>query len=277
MFCEAGLIHDDRKVSTSQHSLGVSAWLMGGECKEEVLCALLNLPFARTLVIVEVGTFDTPTIDDVLPSETAQAVRSVVIFLQPNQTTTCTVAESAAVEDMGHATRMDRIARLTPENCHSLTLVYQPPDQAGFYHGSEPWAEEYYKHNLLRHASELVQGIFDLCDDIGYNPLVTDVLSDYLEIFTVVVPDGVFTSEAAQYFEDQVTLNRKQYGAKKMPVVRILSMSQFMDREEYDRVMTDKERAMWRQRATLLHYELSISEIRRCIDRSKARKQHFAP
>lgn len=100
-------------------------------------------------------------------------------------------------------------------------------------------------------------GNLHVCDEIGYNYKLAEALPEHLQAFTVVVPDGVFTPETADYFSDEIANNSKQGGVE-MPAIRILSMSQFMARGEYAGVMTEKERAKWRERATLPHSSLRV-------------------
>lgn len=172
---------------------------------------------------------------------------------------------------------MDHIALLAPPNTRSLTVVYEAPGELKGWHGSGPWSEgSAYQDALNLPARPLVQGIFDLCDDLGYHSDVDKVLPKQVDTFTVVLPDGVFTFQCSKFFEDQIALNNEQYASKKkVPTVRILSMSQLLDCKEYQGVMTEKDVEKWRRRADFPHYEMSIEEVNQCINQSKARKQQY--
>lgn len=68
---EQKLLHDDFQLPEAARR-----W-------KEVACPLLRLPFARTLVIFEAVTLEVKGLRDLLPVETAQSIKSAVLFLSP--------------------------------------------------------------------------------------------------------------------------------------------------------------------------------------------------
>lgn len=170
-------------------------------------------------------------------------------------------------DDDYEVTCMRHIAAFMPPYAHSFTLVYQSSPENDDW---VPFEDDGYEANLMQPVYPLIQGIFDLCDDLGRNPKLSETIPDCLDTFTIVLPDGVLAPGCAQLLEQQIALNYKQYGAKRMPTVRVLSMLEFMGRDEYAGVMTEKEKEMWRSRAELPHYEMSKEVVKWYIERSKS-------
>lgn len=237
--------------------------------RDEVACPLLRLPYARTLVVAEAVTLEVKGLRDLLPVETAQSIKSAVLFLSPFQTRTGSVTACDPENgDDDEVTCMRHVAPFMPPYAHSFTLVYRSPHQNDDW---DPFEDDGYEAQLMQPAYQLIRGIFDLCEDFGRSPELSETIPDCLGTFTIVLPDGVLAPDCAQFLEQQIALSRKQYGAKRIPTVRVLSMLEFMGRDEYAGVMTEEEKKMWRLRAELPHYEMSIEQVKRCVDESKSR------
>lgn len=110
-----------------------------------------------------------------------------------------------------------------------------------------------------------------MCDDIGCNSEVLKAVPK-LEIFTIVVPDGVFTKDTRSFFATQIKAVLEKYRKKNMPKVRILMMSEFMKRNDYAGVMTEQERELWDKRFQLPHYDMTVEEIKQCVKMSRQEK-----
>lgn len=247
------------------------------EFPDERQCSLLDFPSARTLVIAEAVTLEAKGIKGLLTVETVHSIDSTVLLLTPNQLRTARPVpeddyDNSDYEPDDKPVRMDQLARFAPDDVKSFTLVYQSPQWVPLEWWEPEKEDARYPARLLHPAYELILGIFNLFDDLGYNGGVANQFPESLERFSVVVPDGVFNAGCQAFFQEHIDLNLKQYGKQKMPAARILTMSQLMSLDEYAGVMTEKELATWRRRADLPHYELTVDQIQSYIIEAKGFK-----
>lgn len=239
----------------------------------DVTCPFLGFEGVETVVIVDTSDLQGPSITEILPVETLKNIKTSVLFLSSAQTGTGTAVNNELEQgDAEHPTRMDLIVSFATPWTDSLTVVYQYPQRIPFYTlAFDDEHVESFEKAIQCPPGELIQGIFDLCDDIGCNPEVLKAVPK-LKIFTIVVPDGVLTSKTCRFFAAQIKSNLERYGKKKMPTVRILSMSEFMKHEDYTGVMTEEEKKLWEKRSHLPHYTMTKQEIKQCIYLSRQEK-----
>lgn len=257
------LLHEDEELPQGQAR---RPWPLRDP--SEVICPLLCLPGVETIVIAEAPELQGPEIKEVLPKETLSGVKNTVLFLSPDQTGTGTAINNEYHEgDPEHPTRMDLIVSFATPSTESFTLVYQYPqripfDVLAFGSGQVQTFEEAIQDPPL----ELIQGIFDLCQDIGKPPVLAAVPN--LKLLTVVVPDGVFSQETRRYFVDKANSTIERYFEKKAAAVRVLAMSEFIEHKEYVGVLREEEKELWTKRYRLPHYNVTKEEIDGCISQA---------
>lgn len=241
----------------------------------EALCPLLDLHGVTTVVIAAATNLQAPALDEILPQKMYLSIQKAVLFLSPDQTGTGTIARNLRFHR--DPTRIDWVISFAPLNVTSFTLVYQFPQPLPCSRlGIVKTQEEAFAKALLLCPRDLVYGILDLCDDIGYETDILEALPQ-LETFTIVMPDGVLDSEARSFLLAQIDHNLGRYRKRKIPTMRLLSMTELMNLEEYAGAMTNEEESVWRRRSKLPYYQATTKEIEQWTLWAAERREGYRP
>lgn len=166
--------------------------------------------------------------------------------------------------------------QFAPPRAQSFTAVVQHPG-ISWYGLSDPASIDSFADALLKGPRTLLRGVVDVLEDFCCPVSSLHRLWPVLKQFTLVLPEGVLSSECRDYLVQEIETRLREYDAPAdrppMPTVRILSMLEFMALPEYKDVMTPQQMALWSERSVLPHFNATQEYVKQCVEWSRRRRE----
>ncbi|EJT50206.1 hypothetical protein A1Q1_00507 [Trichosporon asahii var. asahii CBS 2479] len=248
--------------------------------RAEPACGFLRSIRTDTIVITEAALSGSSSVGDL--QGWAADVKRVILFLPPAWTQLTSVADalyhSPGPSDDGLEPLIPTgmFLQFAPPRAQSFTAVVQHPG-ISWYGLSDPASIDSFADALLKGPRTLLRGVVDVLEDFGCPVSSLHRLWPVLKQFTLVLPEGLLSSDCRDYLVQEIETRLREYDAPAdrppMPTVRILSMLEFMALPEYKDVMTPKQMALWSERSVLPHFNATREYVKQCVEWSRRRRE----